>query len=98
MAIKNTLAFEPTTTSDFGFELAPADVRGQIFITDGEVTKGCEIVALIKSQPSDTFLVSKPVFDHLKELGYSNVCMFAPAKTVYDENGRATAQGGLIFA
>jgi hypothetical protein len=97
MKIQNTLAFEPTVTEDFEGTIVPAPQRGQIFVVDGEVTKGCEIVALIKANPDDKFLVSKPVFDHLSGLGYSNVCMFDPEKTVYD-NGRAIAQGGLIFS
>jgi len=97
MTVKNALAFNPNTTSDFGHELVPSAKRGQIFITDDKVTKGDEIVEHIKANPNDTFLVSKVVFDYLKGLGYRNVCMFDPEKTIY-EDGRATAQGGLIFA
>ena len=97
--ILNTLAFEPTVTPAFEekFELSPADLRGSIFITDGEITKGCEIVATIKAQQNDTFLVSKVVFDHLSEIGYSNVAMFDPSLTEY-EGERATSQGGLLFS
>ena len=98
MKILNTLAFEPTMSEDFKGTIVPAPQRGQIFVTDGEVTKGCEIVSLIKATPSEKFLVSKPVFDHLSGLGYSNICMFDPTKTIYGEDGRATAQGGLIFS
>ena len=96
--ILNTLAFEPQVTSAFAdkFELTPAPVRGSIFIEDEEVTKGCEIVSTIKAQPNDTFLVSKAVFDHLKEIGYENVAMFDPNLTKY-EGERATSQGGLLF-
>jgi len=96
MTIKNTLAFEPTLNENFKDTLTPATIRGQILVTDGEITKGCEIVALIKSTTSETFLVSKIAFDHLKELGYKNVCMFDPALSTPLEKGQA--QGGLIFA
>ena len=97
--ILNTLAFEPKVTNEFieKFELTPASTRGSILITDGEITKGCEIVATIKAQQNDTFLVSKVVFDHLSELGYRNVAMFDPKETQY-EGERATAQGGLLFS
>jgi len=96
--ILNTLAFEPNVTPAFAdnFKLTPADLRGSIFIEDGEITKGCEIVSTIKANPADTFLVSKVVFDHLSELGYRNVAMFDPSLTQY-EGERATAQGGLLF-
>jgi len=97
MTIKNTFAFEPTLNENFKYNLTPAMERGQIFVTDGEITKGGEIIAHIKANQNDTFLVSKPVFDYLKGLGYKNVCMFDPEKTIY-EDGRAIAQGGLIFA
>ena len=97
--ILNTLGFYPNITPDFKdkFELTLASTRGSILITDGEITKGCEIVATIKANPNDTFLVSKVVFDHLKELGYRNVAMFDPSLTQY-EGERATAQGGLLFS
>jgi len=96
--ILNALAFEPTVTSAFAekFNLLPAPLRGSIFFTDGEITRGCQIVATIKAQQNDTFLVSKVVFDHLNELGYRNVAMFDPSLTEY-EGERATAQGGLLF-
>ena len=96
MKINNTLAFEPTTTDTFP-TLVNAEKRGQIFITDGEVTKGQDIIDHIKSNADKSFLVSKPAFDHLASLGYKNVCMFDPTKTVY-EGDKATAQGGVIFA
>ena len=96
MTILNTLAFEPTLNEQFNKTLTPADTRGQIFVTDGEITKGCEIVALIKSTPNESFLVSKIAFDHLVSLGYKNVCMFDPTKSTPLEKGQA--QGGLLFS
>lgn len=96
MTILNTLAFEPTMTPEFNGTIAPAELRGQVFLTDGDITKGQEIVNMI-SDSADTFLVSKPVFDHLSGLGFSNVAMFDPARTQYEDD-RAVAQGGLLFS
>ena len=97
MTIKNTLKFNPATTETFGHELVPADTRGSIMVNDGEVTGGQEVIDKIRANADQRFLVSKAGFDYLVELGFSNVCMFDPSKTVYGEDGRAIAQGGLLF-
>jgi hypothetical protein len=100
MNIENTLAFNPSVTESFNrdYTLVPSKKRGRILIENGGVTEGQEIVDMIEANIKDTFLVSKPVFDYLTYNDVNNVCMFDPQLTVYSEDGKATAQGGLLFA
>ena len=94
--IHNTLTFNPRVTEEFPTTLfKPARKRGQIFISNGKVIKGGEIIKEIENNPNNTYLVSKPVYDFFQEKGTKNVTMFDPSKTVY-EDGRATYQGGLL--
>ena len=98
MKLLNTFPFEPTFTDDSNITVENAEKRGQIFIYESKsVVKGFEIVDMIKDTPNETFLVSKPVFDHLKSLGFKNVAMFDPALTVYDGE-RVIAQGGVLLS
>ena len=98
MTIKNTFGYEPAVNENFNYNLQPAKARGQVMIEDGKVTKGEDIIENIKGNQGDTFLVSKFVFEHLKHLGYSNICMFDPLLTEREEDGKVSSQGGLTFA
>ena len=96
MVIHNTLTFNPRVTEEFPTTLfKPAKHRGRVSIVSGKVIMGEEIIKEVEDNPSNTYLVSKPVYDFLKTRGTNNVTMFDPSKTVY-EDGRATFQGGLL--
>ena len=88
MVIHNTLTFNPRVTEEFPTTLfKPARKRGQIFILNGKVIKGREIIEEIENNPSNTYLVDKPAYDFFQAKGTKNVTMFDPSKIV---------QGGLL--
>ena len=95
MKIKNTFGFTPKFRKEANVEISSSEVQDQVLVLDGAIAKGEATIAHIRANADKTFLVAKATFDHLKELGYRNVCMFDPLTKEGDRD--TTTYGGLLF-
>lgn len=95
MKVYNTFpTFTPKFRDEANVEVEQSEVKDQVLVLDGAIAKGEATIAYINANADKTFLVAKATFDHLKELGYRNICMFDP---LTKEGGRDdTTYGGLV--
>ena len=87
--------FTPKFRKEAEVKIEEAEIKDQVLVLDGAIAKGEATIAHIRANADKTFLVAKATFDHLKELGYRNICMFDP---LTKEGGRDdTTYGSLLF-